>query len=224
MSAFRFIVNDVSTQIFSAFTPKGDHAESMYGVIANAATDTMREAGDQLKKQGRANIAAGGFSAKWQNAWRVNVYPKKGVSIDSSVWGYHKIAYSLIFETGGQIVGKRGLLWIPLGNVPKIGRFRATPRRLSQSGVKLVSMHGKGKPLLGAAVRLSRAQAGAEKIKVSLGKLRSGTKGVRGEVRTIPLFVGVPSVRLPKKFNISGVAGTIQGQLGNMYFANLRAE
>lgn len=53
--------------------------------IARVSTATFQEGARIIKEQGRASIAAGGFSARWQNALRVKNYPENGVSVTSSV-------------------------------------------------------------------------------------------------------------------------------------------
>ncbi|RUV75923.1 MAG: hypothetical protein EOR30_17060 [Mesorhizobium sp.] len=61
-----------------------EFAGAMFGIkdpIAFAATAAISEAGDIVKREGRADIAAAGFSKRWQNALRVNVYPKRRFSI-----------------------------------------------------------------------------------------------------------------------------------------------
>src|SRR3954470_15419731 len=85
--------------------------------IAKAATAAVREAGDIAKRNGRANIAAAGFSRKWQNALRVNVYPQHGDSLRPAAFIYHKIRYAGVFEEGAVIRGQP-LLWLPLPTVP----------------------------------------------------------------------------------------------------------
>lgn len=192
--------------------------------IAEAATSAVREASDHMKIGGRSNIAGAGFSVKWQNAWRVKMFPTRGVSIDAKAWGYHKIPYSLIFEDGGTITGKKGLLWIPLPSVKKGGgRFRdSSPAALIRSGVKLFTMHeDRGPPLLGAEVRVPKSQAGNDNLSVSLSQLRRGTGGKRGIVRAIPLFFGIPSVSIRKRFDIEGVAQKAQNEIPGLYASNL---
>lgn len=208
---FRFAITNVANEVKLSLTGMGD-------TMAHAATGAMRAAGLTLKTQGRANIGAAGFGGRWQNAWRVNVYPKTGDSLEPAAFGYHKIPYSAIFEEGGTIAGKKGMLWLPIGNnVPKAGRRKvATPRDLRAKGIKLFTMKGthSGHPLLGTSIRDNGG-------KLTLAKLRKGTAGKRGTVHAIPLFFGVSSVTLRKRFNISGVAGQVSATLGEVYFAKL---
>lgn len=219
--------------VFTATTELG-----VIGKMTVAATRTMRAAGDALKSEGRANIRSGGLSAKFANAWRVNVYPKSGNSLEASVYGWHNIVYSGIFETGGVIRGKRGLLWLPLPTVPKVGKKIARPRDLS--GVKLFSINTPGKrPLLAAKIRSAganknsrirgqvslptlRAGTDAEKIRKTSrlkGKARGGVKASNASANavTVPLFQGVPAVTLRKRFDLAGVTRQIAGRVPELY-------
>lgn len=225
MSAFRFIVDDISTEIENAFRPKGvAKSVSMYDTIAQAASGAIKQAGDLLKTQVRANIAASGFSTRWQNAWRVTFFPKDGhASVNAAVSGFHKIPYSAIFENGGTISGRKGLLWLPLPTAPKVGRGKPTPRSLIARGVKLFSMKSKsGLPLLAASIVMG-ANASTDK-RFSLSSLTRGRKGSgkSAKARAVPLFFGLSSVRIQKRFEVAQVANAIRGQLGNFYAAAVK--
>jgi Family of unknown function (DUF6441) len=72
--------------------------------IAKAATPAIREAGEIAKQNGRASIAAAGFSRKWQK--RVNIYPPQGDSLRPAAFIFHKIRYASVFEEGAVIGGQ----------------------------------------------------------------------------------------------------------------------
>jgi hypothetical protein len=203
-----------------------------------AATKAMRDASAALKTEGRASIRAGGLSARFANAWRVNTFPKKGYSLEAAAYGKHNIAYAGIFETGGTIKGRRGLLWLPLPTVPKVGKRIARPRDLT--GVKLFSIKsGSGKPLLAAKVRNAganrnsrirgqvslpalRAGTDAEKIRKTAklrGKKKGGVKASNATANavTVPLFHGVPAVTLRRRFNLTAVAQSVARRVPEFY-------
>lgn len=160
--------------------------------LARAVTQMMNRAGDQLKDEARASIAAGGFGKQWQNAFRVNVYPLGKDSMSAAIYGWHNIHFSEIFETGGTVRGKP-LLWLPLPTVPKRGKRPPPPSRI---GVKLQSVNVPGKPPM------------------LVGKLK-------GKERA-PLYVGVPSVSISKKFDIRGVAERVSNSLPSIFDQVLR--
>ena len=74
--------------------------------IAKAATAAMKDAGDVAKRTGRSSIASAGFSRKWQNALRVNIYPAQGDSMRPAAFIFHKIRYAGVFEEGAVISGQ----------------------------------------------------------------------------------------------------------------------
>src|SRR5690242_11406255 len=115
--------------------------------IARAATAAIREAGQIAKRNGRSSIAAAGFSRKWQNALRVNVYPPQGESLRPAAFIFHKIKYAGAFEEGAVIAGKP-LLWLPLGNVPVRRGRPMTPSQYARSVGPLVSVQRPGSPPL----------------------------------------------------------------------------
>ena len=98
--------------------------------IARAATLAIREAGEEIKQDARAQIGAAGFSRRWQNALRVDHYPRGGeTSVNAAAHIWHRIPYARVFEEGATIGGSP-FLWLPLSHAPqKIGRFRMTPKR-----------------------------------------------------------------------------------------------
>jgi Family of unknown function (DUF6441) len=92
-------------------------AKELQRPMAKAATAASRETGEIAKRNGRASIAAAGFSRKWQNALRVNIYPPQGDSMRPAAFIFHKIRYAGVFEEGA-VIGGRPLLWLPLPSVP----------------------------------------------------------------------------------------------------------
>jgi len=213
------VANNIADKVRVAFS------KDARDTIAHAATEAIRTVGDLLKLKGRQNIGAAGFSSRWQNAWRVNIYPSKKESINAAAFGFHRISYSLVFEEGARIVGKSGLLWIPLRSTPKNGRNRATARGFIERGIKMFSLNRPGKlPLLATNVRLSEAQRSNSGLKLSLSKLRRGSEGKRGKVSAVPLFVGLKQVTIQKRFNISGVAQDVSKQLASLYFSKVQTD
>lgn len=236
-------VTDIGDQFSKFWTVVKYGADaSALGAMSMAATKTMREVALKLKNEGRAAIRGGGLSSKWANAWRVQVYPAKGYALDPAAYGYHKIPYSMIFQEGGVIRARRGLLWLPLPTVPKVGKRIARPRDLT--GVKLYSVNsGAGKPLLVAKVRNAganrnsrirgvvslpalRAGTNADKIRTTSrlkAKGRGGVKASNAKARivTVPLFFGVPSVRLRSRFNLDRVSQSVAATIPAVYEQNV---
>jgi uncharacterized protein DUF6441 len=121
---------------------KGAFADDL-DAMAQAATAAMRETALAAKEAARANIASAGFSGKWQNALRANVYPAQGTSLEPAALIFEKIRYSEIFQTGGTIAGNP-LLWLPIE--ANLGGGKWTPARYAQNVGPLVSVNVPGRP------------------------------------------------------------------------------
>ncbi|TIN09779.1 DUF6441 family protein [Mesorhizobium sp.] len=195
-----------------------------YKPIAKAATKAMNQVADNIKAQGRADIIAAGFSRRWANAFRVNVYPKGQVSAEAAALVYHKVPYADVFETGAVIQGSP-FLWLPLPDAPKGrgGRRISASEYRKQIGHPLYAIKRPGKPpLLGANIRstASRSQKG-----VSLSQLKRGRNpNGRGTVRLVPLYIGVPKVDIKQKFHLRSIITANASKLAAYYYRNFLDE
>jgi hypothetical protein len=177
-----------------------------YRPLAEAGQETIQEVSDRIKTAGRAHIAGAGFSIRWQNALRGEVYPKRKSSLNAAVLIYHKIPYADIFESGGTIRGKP-TMFVPLSTTPRKlkGKALTADRYRREVGpLTLINRPGK-KPILAAQMAVSERQARrGETGKVTVPKLRKGA-AQSGIVRAVPLFVGVDSVTLKKRLSLTEV-------------------
>jgi len=179
--------------------------DAKFGVVKRAVTGAMKDAGDFAKQEGRKSIAAAGFKRKWQNALRAEVFPKKKASVNAAAYVYHKIGYAGVFEYGATIKGKP-LLWVPTKNSPaRIGRSKVTPRKFHSQIARLRSAKGTKRPMLIAQYRRGR------------GRRKKGAVTPH-----VPVFVGVPSVKIPEKFKIRKAVERAASRLVKFYFANLK--
>jgi hypothetical protein len=138
--------------------------------------------------------------------FRTSIFPPRpDFSTDLEMRGRHRVGFMNIFERGGTIKG-RPLLWVPLSSAPKkIGGRRLTARLYIQKIGPLHRINRSGKPPLLAGFAL-RAPAG----KISAAQLRTGaknaaTRGRRRRAVSVPIFVGLPSVRIRDRLNVSAV-------------------
>lgn len=189
--------------------------------IARAATAAIKDAADQVRTGGRAAISAGGFSKRWQNAFRVNMYPATGTSLDPAMWAFSKIDYADIFQTGGTIRGRRGLLWVPLPSVPaRYHGQRMTVRLYLQNigPLQVVKKAGHPPVLMGRVLR--KVAVGK---KVTPSRLRRGAAAHSASKRTnfVPLFVGLSSVHIRQKFNVRGVYTAASAQVPENFFRHM---
>ena len=182
-------------------------ARELQKPIAKAATAAMKDTGDVAKRTGRSSIASAGFSRKWQNALRVNIYPAQGDSMRPAAFIFHKIRYAGVFEEGAVVRGQP-LLGLPLGNVP-IRRGRPmTPSQYVRSVGPLVSVQRPGSPpLLFAKYRAKRSRRRAAE---SLSRR--------------PLYIGISSVDIARRFDIKGAAKQAAAQLPALYAKHLRTD
>jgi Family of unknown function (DUF6441) len=195
-----FILSDVAKGFVEAVV------REIQRPIAKAATSAVREVGEIAKRDGRASIAASGFSRKWQNALRVNIYPPQGDSLRPAAFIYHKIRYAGVFEEGA-VIGGQPLLWLPLPTVPLRRGRPMTPSQYVRSVGPLVSVQRPGSPpLLFPKSRSSRRR-------------RNGNSGKERK----PLYVGLSSVAIAKRFNIKGSAQNAAAQLPSLFEKHLRA-
>lgn len=191
-------------------------ADESYNVVARAATAAMDDVAAILKNEGRASIAAAGFGSRWQNTWKTQRYPKRGVSVNAAVYGRHKIGYSNVFEEGAVIKG-RPFLWLPTdaarGRVGRRGK-KITPALLAKQ-IPLRFARGKGgQPMLvGELVKTRRPR----RRKGSTFRFSAGSS----TSTSVVLFVGLPLVTIPKKFNISAITEGLRSRLGALYFSHL---
>jgi hypothetical protein len=193
--------------------------------IADAATGAVKDAVEFAKKKGRANIASAGFGPRWQNALRGNAYPSKGkTSLHPAGLVYHKIPYAGVFEQGATIAGSP-LLWLPLPDVPKsVGGRHMSPANFVRLIGPLRAVFRPGHPpLLVAPMSIGR-----ESGKVTVAKLRAGAKRTRrgtvAKLQWIPVFFGIDTVRLAKRFNLQPIFNEAVAKLGEFYLQHLKAD
>lgn len=206
-----------------------EQAKLFRGDIARAATGAMDDVVNIVKPDARAEIANAGFSRRWQNALRVVRYPKakKAIAFDPAVFVYHKIDYAGVFADGATIKGTPWL-WLPLSTTPKsIGGRHVTPQVLMTAlggTSKLVPIEVPGKPpMLGAVLRVSRTSAPGSPKKVSLAAIKQGNREGTGVLETIPLFVGIRQVTIPKKLDIAGICQRARDRIPALYARRIAA-
>ena len=187
-------------------------------LMAKALTGAMRDVGKLGRERGRQAITAAGFSNKFANSL-VAKLPAKD-TLAPTAYIHTTINYADLFETGAIITGKP-YLWLPLPTVPAgPGRPHMTPKQYVENVGPLVTMHRAGKPpMLGARVAISAPRPQPFGRFVSRRILRRGISTRRGgqPAQVIPLFVGVPAVNIPKKFDVHAAVVDAFGHLDDFY-------
>lgn len=193
--------------------------------IARAATATMRDVADLGKKAGRAAVASGGFSRKWQGSIQSKVFPPKGNSLHPAALVYSKISYAGVFQTGATITGKP-TLWLPLPGAPRKpgGRQLSPAQYIDIVGPLMKIKSRSGRPLLiGRTAKITNRTGGGRfgRLKKIAGN-RVGPS-VRLTGQSIPLYVGISSVNIPQKFDVLGPVRAVASQIPALYQKNLQA-
>ena len=192
--------------------------------IAKVATKTMGDAALLMKTGGRAAMAAGKMSSRFQNALQTKVYPPTGVSLTPAAILFSKIPWAGVFEDGSTISGSP-FLWLPIEqNLPLQARGkRWTPHDFAnQIGPLRSGKHG-GKPILFGQVRVGLT--GATLALPSYAK-RGHRERLAREVFSSqkkvwkPVFIGVSAVTEKKRFDISAVVERVSAQLPELYSKN----
>ncbi|TPN53991.1 DUF6441 family protein [Mesorhizobium sp. B1-1-7] len=214
---------------FRMTAPAGAFERAMQrnqGIMAKAAQGAMNQAATNIKREGRADIKGAGFSNRFANSFRANVYPKGGqASVGAAALIFDTIKYADIFETGGSVHGKP-MLWLPLPTAPKrIGRQRMTPALYIRQIGPLFTINREGKPpLLAANIGISARQRASGSVgKITNARLRKGAAG-GGPKQVVPLFVGVDDVTLKKRFNLRRITAANAAKLGQYFAENLKDE
>lgn len=187
-------------------------ARSMRNTIAGATQAAFRDLAKQVQQGGRAEIARGGFSRRWQIGFVTSLVPPRPTpgAIGLTMRGRHRAGFMNVFERGASIRGKP-LLWIPTSAAPaRIGGKRPTPRRYQQQIGRLQFVRRAGKPALLMGQSLKAIAPGRH---ATVSQLRTGARhsdarrgGQRGRrTVSVPMFVGMPAVRIRDRFDVSAV-------------------
>lgn len=189
-------------------------ADKVSAITIKAANLALRDVGREALKEGRGAIESAGFSRQWVNSLRLIMFPKgSATSLNPVAYIHSTINYSDIFETGKTIAG-HPFLWLPLPAVPPMlgsgTRFGGVVRRPHMTPSQFVRFVGPlftmrraaGKPpMLGTPI------PGSRRAKITKGRIRRAGARMAGGARATqlaPMFIGVRSVNIPKKFDATG--------------------
>ena len=190
-------------------------------VMAKGITAAMKELGKRAAAAANANIHGAGFaSRKWE--LRPKNFPTSGGAVlNPAVWLHSRVNFEDVFEEGRAIHGSPWL-WLPLPSVPPWpgdATRQMSPKKYVDSIGPLVTIRRKGKtPMLGAVVSGTLKAQPFGRF-VTRGRLKRGRTG-KGPVTVIPMFVGVHSVVIEKKFDAVGAVEGVTDQLQGLYVEN----
>ena len=162
-----------------------------------AVTAALLEVGTGLKSAWRSQITSAGLGTRLANSIRLASFPKSGDSLNAAalVWSNAPVIISA-HDTGPLIRSKDGFwLAIPTGAAGKSARGgRITPGEWERStGLRLRFIYRRrGPSLLVAEGRLnSKGRAVGSRAKTGRG------------LTTVPIFLLVPQVKLPKRLDLA---------------------
>ena len=161
-----------------------------------AVTAAMREAGSNLKTAWRGQITGAGLGRRLANSIRSQTYPKAGESLSAAALVWSKAPEIVGAHDTGPLIRSREGFWlaIPLEAAGKSLRGgRITPGEWERRrGLRLRFVYRRrGPSLLVADGRLNTRGLG----------VASRSKTGRGRA-TVPVFLLVPQVRLPKRLDL----------------------
>lgn len=218
-------------------------AKRIEDIIFGAAYAAIKDVAKQVQSQARAEIAGAGFTGKWVTGFRTYIFPKTPSPGDELVVrGFHAYNIANVYERGAKVTGKP-YLWVPLSTAPKSVKGKATtPARLIAAGVRLHRINEGGHPLLVGSVLRSAPRAKRKAVvglkggkllirsgQVTVQMLLNGQRNIRRtqarrafggrgpQSVSIPLFVGLTSVQLKKRFNVSAVYQRAREDLPKYY-------
>ena len=162
-----------------------------------AVTGAMREAGVGLKTAWRGQITGAGLGRRRANSIRNATYPKAGDSLNATALVWSKAPVIIGAHNAGPLIRSRDGFWLAIpteaaGKSQRGGRI--TPSEWERrTGLRLRFVYRKSGPsLLVAEGRLNtKGRAVASRSKTGRGRA------------TVPIFLLVPQVRLPKRLDLA---------------------
>src|SRR6056297_2019019 len=179
-----------------------------------AVTAAMREAGSGLKQNWRGQITQAGLGRRLANSIRSQTYPRSGESLNAAALVWSKAPEIIGAHDAGPIIRSKNGFWlaIPLLSAGKGARGKAlSPGEWEQRrGLRLRFVYRRrGPSLLVADGRLNSRGLG----------VASRSKTGRGRT-TVPIFLLVPQVKLPKRLDLARDADRALDSVPGLIVAN----
>lgn len=178
-----------------------------------AVTTAMREAGSGLKQDWRSQITQAGLGRRLANSIRSQTYPRSRESLNAAALVWSKAPEIIETHDTGPLIRSNDGFWlaIPLPAAGKGARGKAlSPGEWERRrGLRLRFVYRRlGPSLLVADGRLSNRGLG----------VASRTKTGRGRA-SVPIFLLVPQVKLPKRLDLDRDARKAQAAVPGLIVA-----
>jgi hypothetical protein len=180
-----------------------------------AVTASVREAGAGLKLGWRGQIVGAGLGTRLANSIRSEVFPRAGASLNAAAVVWSKAPVIIGAHDAGPLIRSRNGLWlaIPTPAAGKaLGGRRITPAAWERkTGLRLRFVYRRTGPslLVADSVRLNaRGHAAVSRSKTGRGQA------------TVPMFLLVPQVKLPKRLDLARDAERALDDIPGLIVAN----
>lgn len=166
--------------------------------------ETMDDVLELALEEGRREIRGAGGEMGQSDNWINNLkgYISDDKDGEPQITVYHRIKYAGIFETGGKIEGKP-YIWLPTKIVPT---FASTPKKFARNFPD--------KPLRSARGKQRRPMLVA---KIGFGRIKGGFGP-----KSVPVFIGVRSINVRKRFSIAAAVNRAAAKFETFYARHLR--
>jgi hypothetical protein len=179
-----------------------------------AVTAAMREAGTGLKTAWRGQITGAGLGRRLANSIRLATYPKAGDSLNAAALVWSKAPVIVGAHDTGPLIRSRDGFWLAIPT-------EAAGRGLR--GAKLTP--GEWERRRGLRLRFVYRRTGPSLL-VAEGRLNSRGRGVASRSKTgrgrttVPIFLLVPQVKLPKRLDLDRDAERALDSVPGLIVAN----
>ncbi len=179
-----------------------------------AVTAAMRQAGTGLKAAWRGQITGAGLGRRLANSIRSQSYPKAGESLNAAALVWSKAPVIVGAHDTGPLIRSKDGFWLAIPTEAAGRGFRGaklTPGEWERRrGLRLRFVYRRrGPSLLVAEGRLNtKGRAVASRSKAGRG------------LTTVPIFLLVPQVKLPKRLDLARDAERMRDAVPGLIVAN----
>ena len=186
-----------------------------------AVTRSVGSVAGSIKNAWRGQVRAAGLGNRLAGSIRSEVYPKGTVSASAAGFVYTNADDILTSHDEGSLITARSGLWlaIPTEAAMKSRRHgRISPVEWERrSGQKLRMVFRPGRPALLVAEGRQSMKTGQFRSRSRL-RLKSGAYA--SNVATVPIFILVPQVQMPKRLDLQAAAEREAGRLDQLIVTN----
>lgn len=172
-----------------------------------AVTRGVFAAGRGLRDDWRGQVRASGLGSRLANSVRQTDFPRSGTSLRAASLVWTKAPDILHAFDGGVLIRGKDGLWLaiplPAAGLTGLGRQRISPWRWEQrTGMRLRFVYRRNGPSLLVADDARLTSRGLAAAKGG----RQRRDGILTGAQTVPVFLLLRQVKMPKKLDLDGLA------------------